>query len=371
MSLVPQCLQDAVGLANHECPCFSGNTYANTSQSGLYISELIDMRLFEEGCQQGGVWEQLDNARSTAINRVNQDILSCIMVKKKHKLVRTPFSGVIGDAQKFSQFVNSKGTYQGLTIVPANVQGGYMYLNRIGLFLSNTSTYDVYLYSNYQDTPIAGWQVGSTANKLEWTTVNLSTKLPLSYPGFSYVRYWVVYEPSGAQHKDTKIDCGCDNIMPPWSLLSPSYPRHTRFLWNEWVMARGTYGESLTNMDDWQVVEQNMATFVDVSFMCATDEIICKDELNFNTNYLAISIALAIQYKAAQTALYNYLTFGGGQALFNAEQLYMKMQAYANQYQEKIDYLCEQISSPEMLNKNNDCLSCYNEDSFILGGIMS
>jgi hypothetical protein len=366
-----ECLKYVVGLSDADCPCFpEAPETANKSESGLYISEYVDMRLFSSGCQSGNIWDQLDKARTTGINRLKFDLMACITSNKSTKLSRTPFSGIVGDAQKYSQNIAPLGTYQAMSFIPANILSGYMKIKRIGLYMSLTTSFDVWLYSNYQDTPIAGWNIPSTSNKLQWSTIDLPTLLPLSVDGFNYVQYWFVYEPAGSSFKDIKLDCGCDRVFPPWDIANPDYPIHPRFPWNEWIMARGMFGDSLSNMADWETSELTMGMLLDVSFGCKTDEIICKDNLDFDSNYLARAIALAIQHKSAQTAFYNALTFGNAGG-FDNEMLYNKMQFHQNKYNELLEYLCQEITKPENLNRSNDCFMCSNENSFVLGGILA
>ena len=388
MSQPKECLQYAIGLSTTECACFTVDQPANTdtSESGLYLDRVDGLELktldATTDCETGNLWEMMDLARTEAIKEVKATLLQGIATLAR--LARQPWTGVIGDAIKFNKSHDPGTAKASFSVICADILSGYMKLKEIYLMFNATASFDITLYSNYQEDPIGTWTVTSLADKVKIFTLPEPLELQMSHPSVRDVQYWLVYDlGAGFLPKNSLISCGCGSIVPEWN---PAYPvfykgpatvagKAIKERWAEFVMARGMQGNDIADRRSWAHTVESNGLAIGAVFGCRNEEVICKDTMDYTGNAYAMVLAYAILFKAAEKLVEKILATSklNRYTLLDKERLWGKRNHYRAQHDSRQTWLAEQISQPEILNSLSDCFTCRNDEAgdFALAGIMS
>lgn len=373
MSLVPECLDDIIGLSETSCDCFdTGKPYNyNESKSGLFLDQLegLNLKLVQgaEDCEEGSLWDMLDKARRNAIKAFKADIIGTLLTNYKYK--RQPFSGVIGN-QKFTKNLSLNTSYGGGRIFCANVIGGVLSLKRIGLLFDTSKTFDIEIYNNFNDSPIAEYTVHCNANVLTW--FDLPTALNLNMTNEADVenpQYYLVYSTSGLNPKDNRAGCGCGGgYRYYFNPGKPAFKSYEKERWSEYVMLAGISGNDISDRENWSTTEYLNGLILDVSFKCRVQDLICTEDMDFESNGAALAMANAIRYKSGVFLIDSILASNNinGYTMTDRERLMGKKNSYAKEYNDRIVWLGSEINY-----RANDCLACKDFDDVIKTGIFS
>jgi hypothetical protein len=313
------------------------------------------------------LWDILDKARENAITYFKSDLMAAL--NQKYRQRRNPFTGVIGSS-KFKNSITLTGTYGGVRIYAANIISGIMTINRIGLVFDTAATFDIEVYNNVDDTPIITYSVTSVANKSTWYTLPTPLQLAMSDDTGENPEYYLIYSVSGKSPKDIKGSCGCssNHYKYYWNTNSPVFRSYEKDRWSEYIMLSGVQGNVIADREDWNTSEYINGILLDAEFVCDNVALICKQNLNFTSNPLALVMAYAVRYRAAGIVIDNVLSSGqlNRYTMMDREALYGKRNNFLKEYQNRISYLADNINW-----QANDCLACKDFDDVIKVGIFS
>lgn len=355
------CLDNIIKLSRTECECFDNGkplTY-NEGQSEIYLDELEGLSLEglqgTENCEKGTIWDMMDRARTNATLMFKNDLLACLESNYSDK--RKNYKGLIGDTT-FNSTLNFSQQKAGLKLLPYEIVGGYLTLNRIGLVFNAVGSLTIDIYSNEDyDTPIASYNVTTAANTVQYVELATPLKLPLWSEKVSQLEYYVVYETNpSVMPKNVKENCGCT--------------KKSLVYYKNWVSVQGIRGSSSTqyNMFSSSNAKEMNGLILDVEFTCKKDRLICSDEypLDFN-NGRVNQIAYAVRFKAAAMLVQMILDSPAinRYTLLGREALYGKRNHYNAQYEKWVSYLCENTEIT-----NQDCLICKPNPNFVRGTIL-
>lgn len=367
------CLSHIIGLSQTNCECFDEGKPgdASTSESGLYLDKVegltLDLANAASDCEQGDVWDMMSSAREEGIKMFKSDLM--VALSQKYKQKRHAFMGVIGSA-KFKNNITLSGTHGGVRIHCANVISGLMTLNRIGLVFDTTAVFDIEVYNNLDADPIDTFEVESEANKLKWFTLTSPLELEMSDDSGENPQYYLIYSVSGKKPKDVKGSCGCSsaNYKYYWDLKTPRYKSYEKDRWSEYIMLTGIQGNDISDRENWGTSEYLNGILLDAKFVCKTGELICKQNMDFANNELALVMAYTVRYRAAALLIDAILSSGNlnRYTMMDREALYGKRSHYIKEYQNRVSWLSDNINW-----QANDCLTCNNFDDVFKAGIFS
>jgi hypothetical protein len=373
MSATPECLDDIIGLSQTVCECFTGGNPFDISKSNLYLDEVegLNLKVIDSisDCEEGSLWDILNVSRREGIKSFKADLMASLLTKYKKK--RNPFSGVIG-SEKFKTNLNIQNTYAGVRVQCANIIGGIMSVRRIGLVFNETKTFTLDVYDSLHDISIATYEVTSQAGKLSWFNLPSPLQLDLNYEAANEPPdYYFVYSISeSGQPKDIKAGCGCGGgtYKYYWNTKNPVYKTYEKDRWSEYIMITGASGSDINDKESWGTSEQLNGIILDAEFKCKIGELICKDELDFETNETAIAMAYAVRYRSAAIVVDKILASPHPNiyTMTDRERLMQKKNTYTTEYKNYISWLTDNIN-----HQANDCLTCNDFDDIVKVGILS
>jgi hypothetical protein len=367
------CLSHIIGLSQTTCECFDTDKPidAVTSKSGLYIDEIegLDLNLVDSAtdCETGGVWDALEKARNNATIAFKTDLMASLLGKYKQK--RNPFIGNVG-SPKFKNSLTINSTYAGARIYCANLISGQMTINKIGLVFAQDGMFDIEIYNNIDAEPIITYTMASIANKVSWNTLPTPLKLEMNDDTNENPQYYILYTAAGLNPKDVTGGCGCSSQIYKyyWNLERPKFQSFERDRWSEYIMLTGTQGNDISDRENWQTSSFLNGIILDTEFVCKQSELICKQNMDYESNPLALVMAYTIRFKAAALLIDTILSSStlNRITMMEREALYGNRSTYLKSYNERIEYLRDQINW-----KANDCLECNNFEDVVKVGIFS
>lgn len=369
MSIFQDCLDNIIGLSRTTCPCFALST--DESKSGLYLDELegMSLKLAEslDDCENGSLWDILNRARENATKDFKSYLMAALMERNKFK--RQPFSGVIG-SEKFKNNLAQTKTFAGLRIYCTNIIGGTIRIKRIGLVFDSNSTFDIEIRSNLNDDVIATYTVTSQANRLAWFNLPAPLNLEMNQNSFENPQYYITYQTVGKQAKDITAGCGCGSghYKYYWNTSNPIFKSYEKDRWAEYIMLTGTEGDDISERENWGTSNYLQGLILDAEFRCRVNDLICKEELDFEGNPLAIVMAHAIRLRAGSLVNDSILAMTSPNriTMTDRERLMGKKNTYLKEYKDRVAYLAENINI-----QANDCLICNDFGDVIKGGIFN
>lgn len=368
------CYDKVVGLSSKDCECLdNGNRPAdyNVSESGFFLDDLESLQSLQglEECNSD-IWAELEAARKTATANFVADTNALIL--REFKLSRGVFKGGIGEA-KARTLVTHKKRYLGIRAAVATVRSGQMKVNGIGVLIDQDATFPVFVYNNLNEL-ITTVSVTAVANKHTVTPVNFI--LPLYNKYSDPLEYFFIYDrqtlPVGATPRNNTVDCGCGRWKPLFSCDTPYFNGHQtgRQAWANWAMVGDFNGDTLIDFDDCGCRTGNglNGLTLDVEIGCKIQETLCSGSLDFENNPLALSMAMAIRYRAGANLLTKLLSSG----TFNlftelaADDLAGARMEYLSAYNEHVAYIVSAINV-----QASDCLSCRTFADMRTNGVFS
>lgn len=375
------CYDSVIGLARASCPCADAvPTGYNTSNSGLYIADLAPLNELEgyDNCGTGSIWDALANARDRAVRTFIADTNS--MLSGMHKERRKKWMGGIGRAENNGP-VSGSELHAGVRIACAPVRGGYLKVTKIGGYFDTTGDLTVKVYDRH-NVLRKSVTISVTAN--QHTVVTLPTddiiELPLFDDYLDEAQYFFVYTRADAPGTaaDNRFTCNCGgSFKGSFNCSSPYYTNTTHGIrygqaygWADWVMAGGWTGDTLTDFDNVTATAPNkgygLTLYTEIG--CKTDEVLCDGSLNFAANPLAMSIAHALHYKAAEYMALDVLssTRLNRNQLINREGLIQNQSFWRGKYNEHTNYI---VSNADL--SANDCLTCRTVAQMAVQGVFA
>lgn len=382
MSTSLDCYKYAVGKSRTTCECFDDDKPSDyaISESGLYLDELEGLNLIypknAEDCGRGNLWEMMAKAGEEGAMYWRTAVMNYIGGRTVRK--RNYFSGVIGDDRTNNTKTTLTKNFAGWTWKASTVRGGFQRIKRFGVFFESATPIDLILYDNESDTPIGTWNVTPTAGKVNWFTLPTPVTLSLVREVPRPKQFWLVYATAGVSRPiHHRITCACGelNKLNQWcdnpSFANLSTPQ-ARYNWLEWVTVTGTTGDLITKRDDnW--THQNLAygLMIDCEFICNTNDILCKDILDFDNDEIAMVQAYGLRYAQGEklTDMILSSTKLNRFTMLEREAMYGKRNHFKKEMDTRAQYVAAKLTEPQRINLINDCFTCKNKMQFTLSGI--
>jgi hypothetical protein len=370
------CLSHMIGLSRTNCNCYDSDKPGdyNESDSGLYLDEQEGLRLnmveAASDCEAGGIWDILTRARENAVTAFKADVMAAL-IESKLKPKRQPFTGNIGEAGFKTTLDVTAYSYAGVRIFCSNIISGVMKIKRIGLVFDAVGTFNVSVYNNYSTTPINTYSVTSVANGLNWFTLPTPLELDMNNEYESNPQYYILYAPSTTPNpKDIKGSCGCssNHYRYYFDVKNPVFKSYEKYRWSEFIMLTGTKGTTLSDRENWGRDGYLNGIILDAEFNCKTSELICKQNLSYDSNPLALSMAYAVRYRAAAIVIDDILASGqiNRYTMMDRETMSGKRNNFIAEYRNRVAWIAK-----EMNYKANDCLTCDDFDDVLRVGVFS
>ena len=342
-----------VGLTDSTCNCFVDGTEPvdyNRSDSGYYLTDyedglpLLDEVFSAANCGDGDVWDILTRGRDQAVVDFKTDLIAAMYQRSESRF--QTFSGLIGKNETGSALVTSK-LIAGSSVYPYMIKGAYLTVNRIGVALDSSETFDVHIYRrDYDDGEpelLYTDSVTSVAGQMAYTTLVAPRVLPLYVPNFESLYYYFVYTiPVGAAPLNNKYKC-CSKVP----------------LWTQYMKAGGV---AVDNFSELGTSSSGYAYGVSLDAYINCDGLDWLYNLDTIGGYEPISVvAKTIQFKGAVKLISAILDSGNINfyTMSDREVLYGKRNHYQKRYQDNILWLASNI--PDHVS---DCLQCKKSDRF-------
>lgn len=372
--LVPDCFEYIIGLSRTNCECYTIPADASESLSGLYLDELESLAVINsiKDCENGNdVWNQMEVARQIAITTFQGDTNALMM--KNFKLRRNNFFGVIGRAVAKNVMTQTIGQWYGMRIYCANVKSGVMHIKNIGAMFSQTDTVLLHIYNNLGEEVVPPFFLQTLANKHQKNTVDI--ELPLHSAYIENLEYYLIYEVTANQALNNDLKCNCGGFKPEFNTNKPYIYHHQNdrnYMWSQWVMAGGFHANTLptfgTGTMPYATSNQLFGLTLEVELKCKINEVLCYESLDFESNNLAVAMAMAIQHKAA-SIVGSWIINSGNLSRFtmiNTEQLLADIAKWDKIYIDMITFISEQADITI-----NDCLACRDVWEMAKRGILA
>lgn len=365
------CYANIIGLSRTDCPCLDDNipSDASVSKSGLYLDEspwlnLASVQAATNSCQE--LWTILARAVENATRDLRTDLLASIRTNAVPKRQNT--RGIIGEWDEATRLLNPDKDHIGMMIHTADMVGGSMTIERIGLKIDTTGNVDVKVYD--RETLLQTYTVSAVAGSMTWYTLPMPLVLTMEGEGSQNPKYYFLWEPNGRKPYNTRIHCNCPGkFLPRYDCQHPSFESATNrngYNWSQWVMATGIKGDDLNAREDWSKYNETQGLAIDASFTCDMNTVLCGDDY---TDPLMMEQARAIQDKAAFYALAFIRSSQNVNALtlLNGEMLNENAARYDASYRARIEKLTELFG--DNINAFSDCLTCKDPWGFKISTI--
>ena len=354
------CYNLALGLSRYTCPCTEGpaeDSNYNVSDSDLYITDLQPLDKLEGfgDCGVGSIWDALARAKQRAILTFIGDTNA--LMARNYKRKRTPFIGGVGRAESQAN-VSTAYAYNGMRIACAPVRGGYLTIRGVAGRFSVSGDLTLKIFDNHNVLKSTK-TVACTAGKHVLLNFTAAVELPMYDEYGDVLEYFMVYEVDTAPGvaAENRVYCPSCGMVTPYDLQAPHWNGHYQgsWVWANWIMLGGWEGNTLTDFDTApdRGLNKCFGLVASIEIGCKASEVLCKNELNFATNPLAMSSAIAIQHKAAEytvTEILNSPKLNRAQMSF-AEALKSEVNDWRAKYNEHVQYITQNVDL-----SGNDCL---------------
>lgn len=340
------------------------------SKSGLYITDLLPEEEIAglATCDQT-LWALMSKARSVAISEFKAALNATM--GQRYKVKYPTFKGFVGEDKGSDRLTTTKAI-AGLRIRTAGLRSGYLRITRIMAMFQQTGTIQITIYkgrlidesTGEMELEVAApaFNITTVANGRSITTINLD--LPLLGDFSQEQDYLITYQyDSGNKPVLNKLTCGCGGWKPirNASMYKPhSVDRFGSALmgaWHNFIMIGGWEGDitSGTTTAPDQTSEYLNGLCLEIEAGCDMSKGLCGMVESFGANPYAMSVATAIQRKAAEYLVRKRLasSLPNRNTAVNREGLEKEAKTWAADFAEIVEYL-----SSNMPETSNDCLQC-------------
>lgn len=358
MSATPHCLNNAIGLSQTPCDCWTDKPADyNTSDSGLFLDELLPMNNFDglENCEDTTIWDTMSKARDEAIKRYISD-MKLLLLKDSEETYKY-FYGKIGEAKgKLEQHFSTN--FAGLCLRCRPIKEGYIGLKAIGAMFMTTGVKHIYIMDNLANV-IAEYDINTTANVYVNNILPATLQMPLYSENTELLHYYVFYADDAIKPLNNTISCyNCSGFTPCWDMGGKCWGmpvKNSRFDWHKYIQVSGTTFNDLDDLYDtnFGLSSQLYGLTLDIEAYCSIDDMFCIDK--YEASPIAMAQAQAIRFKAAEYAISNNILSDKltRSKLINKESLMAYKAEWAAEYEKYIGFIAENI------NKNwTSCLKC-------------
>lgn len=348
------CLENIIGLSTNDCPCLEDDRPANydVSKSGLYIDQhlsVIKLDYFKE-CGSGSIWKILDDSRTQAIKDFTADFLSRVM-RSNH--LRYPATREDVGKRSWKTTAPDRNV-QGIRICSSNIKGGCLLIHNIKTLFDSAGSFDITITRVLDDgfaEVVDTVTVNTVANTLTQNVQSTPIELDLYDESCEEFEYYITFD-TALKPLNNQLDCNCKK-------------NKNEIL--QWVEMNGVYNDTL-NFTNFKTDALAHGLVLDLEAKCKIQDIICENELCFDSDPFAVVMAHAINYyaaslslqKASMTSEINRFT------MLSDVQLKGKIKEYREEYFSRLEYL-----ETNMPFDGVDCLACGGKSTIRKGGILS
>lgn len=294
------CYDNVIGLSESPCECLpEAPTGSTTSKSGLFMDELtpINNLLLNKPCANG-VWDILTSARNKAIKSFISD--SSALLYKKYALKYNPLKNQILGQIKALKTINSSKQYSVLRIACKPIKNGFLKIKSINTLFESTGTIEVSIFDN-----VTGL-LATTIVNTEANTLSLNSyirTLPTKSKYVDILEYYFVFVFDQANKpKETKLSCGCGGVsIPTFDIDQPYFNSIKRgFQWSKYLMVGSMQIDNLADLEDISkyATANTSGLILEIDLGCDVTKTLCDGELDFQTDGLAMAMAMAIRFSA-------------------------------------------------------------------------
>lgn len=337
------CLDGLVGVSDNPCPCFSDGRPAtyNTSKSGRFLSDLLDMRMMGaagDGCGEGGVWTLGAKALRRAALGLQTNLPQCWATRQTAK--KRYIGNLSGIAT--TKPLDLPAGYAGIRIRPnANTPNGSMVLNGIGAVFNAAGSDSVTVQIWGIEGLLYSIPLDTAAGVLQQNTIT-PIVLPFSN-GADPQDYFIVYPVGSVKPMNNEQICGCQSNL--------------KRAVEAWAKVEGVTGADLADRAEWGCDGKLAYGLVpDVEFRCDVTKAICSGELDGTTDPNTGVISEYIMYAGAADMIGSVLRSPDPNVftLHDGDTLNAMRQQYLAEANARMAGLCRSMDS-------GDCFDCKNK----------
>jgi hypothetical protein len=360
-----------IGLSRTQHSCLPALTSEQlASDSGLYITDLVQLEslLNVENLANSDagldLWDTMVMSRTQAASTFVAESNALMMTKVRAKL--PGFNGLIGDSVGKGTIESDGHTYQGVHILCNPIEGAIITIKSIEIvFESYDTPVDLYIVNKRNKEVFISLDNVLVGGR---KTIPVNISLP-TFDAFGSAEYWILYKHEGGNVAyNNKIGCGCNGFVPYFDKASPHFGRNyvKGNAWGNWIMVQGVkMTQEIGNVWDMaefddltsKVLVDNAALglSIDISVGCRIDSLMAESLKDYMVNPIAMSIAKAVQLKAAEQFSTLILTSQrlSRPILINHEQIAEMRAEWRIQYNEILDYITSNIQI-----EGSDCFNC-------------
>ena len=361
------CYDYIFGISKTECDCYDPKEdfelNFNTSYSGLYLDELAPLNQLlgmADDCN-GTLWEIANDCREIAIKTFVADITKELL--KRAKLKQSPYYGVLG-RRKHNADRTVTDTHAGVHWFCKAIKSGTVIIKKIHTIFSETGVINLLVYDNF-NALLHTIPLNTTQDTFRENDIT-DIELPLYSDYVDNLEYFFVYAIGANQPRNNELSCiGCTSRRLTFLPNRPYFTQSQsdRNGWANYIMCGGMVTSVLEFMDaEYGGNDYMNGLIFEVEFRCNIGEVVCMDGFDFQSDPLALDIAFAIRWKAAE--IFADRLFASRNISFDTlihrEDLATNQAEWIKKY---IDYI-EHIGKKIDLTRN-DCLVC--DDFNIIG----
>jgi hypothetical protein len=356
------CFENIVGLSNIECPCDTASDIEGSeiSNSGLFVSDLVPLQLAGAAsrCDENSAWKMLDNARREAVLYTFSDFSNKFL--QRTNLKRPVYNGTIGDANGADWWkpTKSKIVYR---VHCCPIECGVLRLKGLGLIGNYTGNVVLKVYDSL-GVEKGSLTIAAQNNQHIKGSFTNALELPLKIEGASSTDYFIVIEnlPPQYQVKKNKISCGCGGCYPSFNCNQVRFDdtgcNTPKSSWARWIQV-GTYEtDTLDFFNPINAMQAHGAGItLDCEIKCNLSDMLCKHPFDFENDAVSLSLAHAVNYKAAQKVIDKVLNSGdiNRYTMLDGANLAARAADYENRYNVQMSYITSNIAL--------DTCNCYDK----------
>lgn len=289
MEITP-CLQNLVGISDTTCECFTDSKPDDyePGSSGLNLDALINLKMIGAAvdCSEDeNIWTLGAQAIKEGTTNVVGNLLD--FWAKKHS-IREPWDDFLTKKSDKGSFM-PPGSWAGIKITPHwAVKYGEIEILDLGMLFTDTGTVPFYIYDalGLVASYTGGNALNTTGGVYQSNPLDPTIKLPFRTQGVPRQAYYLLYQ-VGA-NLPLRNEMICRNCNPSLALHM-----------DQWATVHGVSGSVLASREDWSGNSDGYGLVPKVKIRCYAEKSLCDGGMEMGQDPNAITIAEAIQYKAA------------------------------------------------------------------------
>lgn len=327
------------------------------STSGLHITDLMPEEELTglSGCD-ATMWTMLDEARDAAVREFRAALN--MNLKRTRNLKHHTFVGNIGKSHAEGGALPSGKQYAGVHIRTNEIGAGYIKVNRIMTMFSGSGNVTVTVYDQHGQVVSPAFVLKTLAGKQRVNDVNIV--LPILSPFADQQHYFIVWEynEDNVPLRNKTVCSSCSGFSPSRDTANPHFTnKRDKNAWANYLVIGGWTGDSVANFYDapTTVTEYMNGLSLEVEIGCDLNQGVCKAISNPEYGNWGMSVAVAIQRKAAIILAQKRLASSKANRLttINQDALKEQVNIWAAEYAEILGEVSKQ--APQDVN---DCLEC-------------